>query len=91
MTDYVEPPSITLDNDDPSLIDKSVRAFIDAENTQARSIFSKIARSSDEREQMQLYSDTSRAVHARDQHGFGVRSVSHGHTPAATPRHQIPL
>ncbi len=63
MTDYVEPPSITLDNDDPSLIDKSVRSFIDAENTKARSIFSKIARSSDEREQMQLYSDTMLVVY----------------------------
>ncbi|MGI8519135.1 MAG: hypothetical protein ACR2MC_00755 [Actinomycetota bacterium] len=52
--DYVEPPSITYDNDDTSLIDKSVRAFIDAENLKARSIFSQIAISSDEREQMQL-------------------------------------
>ena len=62
--DYVEPPSITLeDNDDPSLIDTSVRAFIDAENTKARSIFSQIAASSDEREQMQLYSDTMLVVY----------------------------
>ncbi len=62
--DYVEPPSITLeDNDDPNLIDTSVRAFIDAENTKARSIFSQIAASSDEREQTQLYSDTMLVVY----------------------------
>lgn len=46
MTDNVEAPHITLDNDDPSLIDKSVRTFIDAENAKARAIFSQIAAAS---------------------------------------------
>lgn len=61
--DYVKPPSITFDNNDPSLIDKGVRSFIDAENLKARSIFSQIAGASDERDQMQLYSDTMLVVY----------------------------
>lgn len=58
MTDYVEAPKVTLNNDDPSLIDKSVRTLIETENDKAISIFSQITAASEEREQTQLYSDT---------------------------------
>lgn len=57
MTDYVEAPNVTLDNDDPTLRDESVRAFLDAENEKAAALFARIGETDDEREQMQHYSD----------------------------------
>jgi hypothetical protein len=57
MTDYVEAPHITLDNDGSTLRDESVRAFIEAENDKAAALFSQIGETDDEREQMQHYAD----------------------------------
>ncbi|CAN5689970.1 hypothetical protein BH20ACT21_BH20ACT21_20560 [soil metagenome] len=56
--DYAEAPSVSISNSDPTLRDDSVRAFIDAENSKAATMFSRIADTDDEREQMQRYSDS---------------------------------
>ena len=61
--DYIKPPSITLDNNDPSVIDKSVRSFIDAENVKAATLFAQIADAKDEREQLQRYTDSMLVVY----------------------------
>lgn len=63
MTDHVKAPRLTLDNGDPSLRDESVRAFIDAENAKAATLFAQIADSDDEREQLHRYSDTLLVVY----------------------------
>jgi hypothetical protein len=60
MTDYVEAPKVTLDNDDPTLRDDSVRAFLDAENAKPAALFAGIAEADDEREQTQRYSECPR-------------------------------
>jgi hypothetical protein len=57
MSTYAEAPHVTLDNDDSTLGDDSVRAFLDAENDKAAAVFAQIGETDDEREQMQQYSD----------------------------------
>jgi hypothetical protein len=57
MSDQIAAPKVTLDNDDPSLRDQEVRAFLDAETDKAAALFAQIGETSDEREQMQRYSD----------------------------------
>ena len=63
VSNYAEAPHVTLDNDDPSLRDDSVRAFLHAENAKSTTLFAQIAETDDEREQMQRYSDSMLVVY----------------------------
>jgi hypothetical protein len=51
------PPSATFPASDPSINDRELRAYLDQQNDDAAALWSRIATTDDEREQMQLYSD----------------------------------